>query len=163
MFSLDSTSDRDCDGHCMARVTKMDLSALESQEFNDFITRCEIEASKANTDRNLVSIRAFVGGERGEQSLALDEAIKRLCIKYHRLGITIIFEAFTNDIVRTKLRWSATELFNNLLAADIHIVPTHCHRGMPGDFATCSRGRGVGSPGHATDCDIFGLNSVCGI
>ena len=65
----------------------------------------------------------------GTQVGILQKAIDRLIVKYGSLSFEIIYEKYTNDIVRNQLKWSVTDLFTHLVAADIHLIPTHCHQG----------------------------------
>ena len=77
-------------------------------------------------------IRAFIGGHDGGQNgTQLSTAYARVARQYkthHNIDIT--FTEFTNDVVKYKYHWTCTELFNNLLSADIHIISTHLHQGM---------------------------------
>jgi hypothetical protein len=110
----------------------MDLNAIYSpSDFHKLITLAEIDALRHNVDRNIVLIRAFVGGWDGNQVQLLQDAINDIIKKYGRLGLTIVYEKYTNDYchVRNTLKWSVTDLFTCLTAADIHLVPTHCHQG----------------------------------
>ena len=111
----------------------MDVSAFDSSNFDVFLSRCINNELRENKDPKKVLIRIFMGPEGGEQqtplSVALDEVVKH----YHNtMGIKIIYQTFTNDTVRNKYRWTCTQLFDALLAADIHIIPTHLHQGMMG-------------------------------
>jgi hypothetical protein len=109
----------------------MDTDAyFDPPDFHKIFTMAEIEALRENTDPNTILIRAFVGGWKGKQSEPIEMAVDDLRKKYGPLGYTILLELLTNDIVRNDLKWGPTELFTGLLAADIHLVPTHSHQGM---------------------------------
>ena len=109
----------------------MDLSAIyEPPEFVKIYHLAELEAIRENQNLTAILIKAFVGGSQGQQASAVSLAVQRLQVKYGRRGIQIYFTEFTNDLVRNVLRMNCTETFTALLAADIHILPTHFHQGM---------------------------------
>ena len=109
----------------------MDLTDIyDPPEFVKTFILAEFEALRENKNPTAVLIKAFTGGHVGQQASPVILAIERLISKYNRRGITILFENLTNDYVRNVLKLSCSELFTALLAADIHILPTHCHQGM---------------------------------
>ena len=109
----------------------MDLEAIYNPpEFVRLFQLPEMKALRDNKNPNIVLIRAFVGGSGGVQVEPLELAVERLIIKYNSRNITIIFEKYTNDKVRNVLKWSPSDLFSALIAADIHVVSTHIHQGM---------------------------------
>ena len=108
----------------------MDLDAIYNpSEFHKLITLTEMEALRHNIDVNIILIRAFLGGWDSNQVRILQQAIDKLMAKYGPLGFEIIYEKYNNDVVRNQLKWSVTDLFTYLIAADIHLIPTHCHQG----------------------------------
>ena len=108
----------------------MDLDAIfNPPEFHRLVTITEMDALRHNSNKNVVLIRAFLGGWDSNQVGFLQKAIDRLIIKYGLLKYNIIYEKYNNDIVRNELKWSVTDLFTYLIAADIHLIPTHCHQG----------------------------------
>ena len=109
----------------------MDLTAIyDPPEFVKIFELAELEAIRENRDPTTVLIRAFTGGNAGQQSCPVSLAIDELIVKYGRRGIKILFDNFTNDLVRNVYKMNCTETFTALLAADIHLLPTHCHQGM---------------------------------
>ena len=109
----------------------MDLSAIyDPPEYVKVFHLAELEAIRENKNLTAILIKAFVGGSKGQQTSPVSLAVKRLMVKYSRRGIQILFTEFTNDLVRNVLRMNCTETFTALLAADIHILPTHFHQGM---------------------------------
>ena len=108
----------------------MDFEAIYNPpEFHKLITLTEMEALRHNIDANIILVRAFLGGWDSNQVNLLKKAIDKLMEKYGPLGFEIIYERYNNDVVRNQLKWSFTDLFTYLLAADIHLIPTHCHQG----------------------------------
>jgi hypothetical protein len=106
------------------------FSNLNPENIDSIAAIAEIDALCENRDSNTVLIRAFVGGWNPQQAQPFDDALEKLALKYKPLGKTIIYEWLNNDSVRTKLRWTCTELFTWLLGSDIHFLPTHVHQGM---------------------------------
>ncbi len=105
---------------------------LFSRDINSFLAKAQIKAFRENNDPKKVLIRAFLGGMTAEQRDPLTDAFSRVALHYKDRGIMITFQRFSNDIVRNVYHWTCTELFNRLLAADIHLIPTHLHQGMLG-------------------------------
>jgi len=109
----------------------MDLSAIyDPPEFVKVFHLAELEAIRENKNLTAILIKAFTGGHIGQQTSPVSLAVESLIVKYSRRGITIFFVDYTNDLVRNVLKMNCTETFTALLAADIHIVPTHFHQGM---------------------------------
>ena len=109
----------------------MDLSAIfNPPDFVKVFHLAELEAIRENNNLTTILIKAFTGGHQGQQKSAVTLAVEKLIVKYGRRGITIKFVEFSNDLVRNVLKWNCTETFTALLAADIHILPTHFHQGM---------------------------------
>lgn len=108
----------------------MDVSDFDSMNINVFLARIKIDAMRENRDPKQILVRAFVGGHNGEQSTPLTRAFVRVADIYKARNIKLVLQKFTNDIVRNKYHWTCRELFDHLLAADIHLLPTHLHQGM---------------------------------
>jgi hypothetical protein len=110
----------------------MDTTCIESDHINYFLARVAIEADRANLDPRKVLIRAFVGSHTGgENGTPLYIAYTAVAKHYRESrGVEIYLEEFTNDLVKYTYHWTCTELFNHLLASDIHILSTHLHQGM---------------------------------
>jgi hypothetical protein len=109
----------------------MDLKTIfDPPEFAEIFHLAELEAIRENKNLTTILIKSFSGGHDGEQKSLVSQAVKELIVKYERRGITIVFIEFTNDLIRNVLRMNCTETFTALLAADIHILPTHFHQGM---------------------------------
>jgi hypothetical protein len=152
----------------------MDLNAIfhPPSSFN-FLDAAVMEALRENTDPKTVVIKSFSGGSDGEQKSVVSLVVEELIAKYKIRGITIMFIEFTNDLIRNVLKWNCTETFTSLLAADIHILPTHFHQGM-----LCKGGTDtwnmeniiqniqrlryhLGSPcGIHLDCPVFSQNKI---
>ena len=105
---------------------------LFSRDINSFLAKAQMKAFRENTDPKKVLIRAFLGGMSAEQRDPLTDAFSRVALRYKDKGIMVVFQRFSNDIVRNVYHWTCTELFNRLLAADVHLIPTHLHQGMLG-------------------------------
>ena len=108
----------------------MDTTEFDSANINYFLAQVGLDAIRENRDPRKVLIRSFVGGSQGEQGSPLLCAFYRIRSDYERRGITLVYEEFTNSIVRNDYHWTCREFFNHLLAADIHLIPTHLHQGM---------------------------------
>ena len=109
----------------------MDTSHFEKTDVNTVLARLAVEALRENKDPKKVLIRIFIGGSSGgEQGLPLLDALTRVAKIYRNRGIEIVYELITNDKVRNIWRYSCRELFNYLIAADIHLVPTPLSQGM---------------------------------
>jgi hypothetical protein len=108
----------------------MDITNFDSEDINVFLARVKIDALRENKDVKRVLIRAFLGGNNGEQSTPLKRAYINVYKIYKRQGVELVLQTFTNDLVRNKYHWSCTQLFDYLVSADIHLLPTHLHQGM---------------------------------
>ena len=109
----------------------MDISDFDSTtDINIFLARVHIDALRENKNPRFILVRAFVGGQLGEQTTPLSRAFIRVANLYESRGYRLVLERFTNDIVRNTYHWSCRQLFDHLLAADIHLLPTHLHQGM---------------------------------
>jgi hypothetical protein len=109
----------------------MDTSQFNSSDMNVFVARAEQNAIRANKDPKKVLIRAFIGGSSGgEQESPLIRAFKRVFEVYQLRGIELELQKFTNDMVKHIYHWSCSQLFDTLLAADVHLLPTHLNQGM---------------------------------
>jgi hypothetical protein len=108
----------------------MDLASIYNPpDFGKLLMISEMDALRHNIDSNIILIRAFHGGWDANQVGILQKAMARIIAKYGPLGFRVIYEKYNNDIVRNQLRWNVTDLFTYLIAADIHLIPTHCHQG----------------------------------
>jgi hypothetical protein len=153
----------------------MDLKAIfDPPSFVGLLDAAEMEALLDNTDPKTVVIKSFSGGSDGEQKSVLSLAVEALIAKYKIRGINIVFVEFTNDLIRNVLNWNCTETFTALLAADIHILPTHFHQGMLAKGGTDTWNMEniltniqrlryhLGSPcGMHLDCPVFSQNKKC--
>ena len=87
---------------------------------------------KDNHDPRKILIRAFIGSHTGgENGTPLSKAYARVARQYkshHNIEITL--KEFTNDMVKYEYHWTCHQLFDHLLAADIHIISTHLHQGL---------------------------------
>jgi hypothetical protein len=92
----------------------------------------EISALRENKNLRIILVRAFVVRWVYQQCEPFLTALAELKKKYKDLGYAISIEFLNNDQVRTALKWTVTELFDWLLAADVHLVPTHIHQGNVG-------------------------------
>jgi len=112
----------------------MDTSFMHqmSKDINDFLSQVQIKALKENHDPKTILIRAFIGSHTGgENGTPLAKAYIRVARQYKsHYNINITFQEFTNDMVKYKNHWTCHELFDHLLAADIHIISTHLHQGL---------------------------------
>ncbi len=111
-------------------TTYCDIKA--SKDINDLLALTQIQAIKENEDPRKVLIRVFIGSHTGgENGTPLAKAYSRVARHYlvHR-NIEVTLQEFTNDVVKYTYHWTCTELFNHLLAADIHIISTHLHQGL---------------------------------
>jgi hypothetical protein len=109
----------------------MDLKAIFDPPCSvELLDSAVMEALRENSDPKTVVIKSFSGGSDGQQKSVLSLVIESLIVKYKTRGITIVFIEFTNDLIRNVLRLNCTDTFTALLAADIHIIPTHLHQGM---------------------------------
>jgi hypothetical protein len=108
----------------------MDTSNFDSDNINVFLARVQIDALRENKDPRKVLIRAFLGGVGGEQTGPLNRAYLRVHEAYIARGIKLVLQTFHNDMVKRTYHWTCTELFDHLIAADIHLLPTHLHQGM---------------------------------
>ena len=104
-------------------------SIYDKPDFRKLVMMSEIDALRHNIDYNIILIRAFHGGWDANQVGILQKAMARIIQKYGPLGFQVIYEKYNNDIVRNQLKWNVTDLFTHLIAADIHLIPTHCHQG----------------------------------
>jgi hypothetical protein len=110
----------------------MDVSDFTSGDINNFLARVQLSAFKENKNPKVVLIRAFLGGGTGNHVVPLTRAFTAVALRYREKGITVTVQKFYNDMVKYRYHWTCTELFNRLLAADIHLVPTHLHQGLLG-------------------------------
>ena len=108
----------------------MDLTYLGSSDVNLFLGEVAVRALQTKRSPKEILIRAFIGGKNSEQGTPLTDAYKAVAERYAARGITVVLQEFTNDLVKHKYHWTCRELFNALLAADIHLLPTHMHQGM---------------------------------
>ena len=108
----------------------MDLSDFGSADVNWFLGEVAVRALQTERTPKEILIRAFIGGKNSEQGTPLSEAFEAVSDRYEKRGIRVVLEEFTNDLVRNTYHWTCRELFNALLAADIHVLPTHLHQGM---------------------------------
>jgi len=114
-------------------VVGMDLSVFDagaSKDVNRLLAEIGIEALRVQRDPKVVLITAFFGGEFGEQSTPVTDAFTIVSENFKSRGVTLVLHEFTNSIVKYKYHWTCRELFNALIAADIHLLPTHLHQGM---------------------------------
>ena len=109
-------------------LTVFDVSA--SRDVNRLLAEIGMEAIRAKRDPKVVLITAFVGGEFGEQSTPISEAFEIVSENFKSRGVKLVLHEFTNGIVKSKYHWTCRELFNALISADIHLLPTHLHQGM---------------------------------
>jgi hypothetical protein len=111
----------------------MDASCIGlTKDINDFLSQVQIKAIKENHDPRKILIRAFIGSHNGgENGTPLSKAYARVARQYKtHHNIEIKLKEFTNDMVKYKYHWTCTQLFDHLLAADIHIISTHLHQGL---------------------------------
>ena len=107
----------------------MDFSIFKKTDLSTRFKIVQIEKSKINADDNVVLIRGLIGGSDGRQYSPFNSAMSLVKAHYSEQNITIQSEMLTNDTVKNILKWGPTEMIDNVLEADVHIMATHFTEG----------------------------------
>jgi hypothetical protein len=113
----------------------MDFSVYNRTDFESKLKLLNAEAMIENKNPFVVTLCAFKGAKAARQLESFETAISAVTKKYAKKGITINYDSFDNDEMRSKLGYSPSAAVDRMLRADIHLLPTHFHQGnLQGDI-----------------------------
>ncbi len=113
----------------------MDFSIYNRTDFESKLKLLNAEAIIENKNLFVVTMCAFKGAKDARQLEPFESAISAVTKKYAKKGITINYDSFDNDKMRSELRYSPSAAVDRMLRADIHLLPTHFHQGnLQGDI-----------------------------
>ncbi len=107
----------------------MDFSVFSKTDLASRFKIAQMKKTRINFDPNVVLIRGLLGGSDGRQYNQFNTAMSKAQAHYAKQNITITAEMYLNDTVKNILRWGPTELVDNILEADAHIMVTHLTEG----------------------------------